>query len=350
MNKKLITILLVILFIWNIFLSVELFKKNSQPQNNVQVIDNIVNGFSTDLTEVSKKAKTSIVTVKSGASISSGFIYSYDDNKAYIITTAHGIDIIEDIRIIFDNEMTYSASLVGIDEKSDVALVSVDINFEVSPLAKGDANYLSKAEFLLAFGSTNTNDSHSTVSLVLVNDKQRMIEKVKPSKDGITRIYQSYIEVTSTINPGKSGGPLINMNGDVVGMTVMSEINADNTILALPINEITMIADKLMEKNSYSKVEYGIKGRNVSDMENYQKVALGLNIDIIDGFYVTGVLSDSMASYIGISKGDVIIKVYDQAISNYDDLLASQYQSYENYNFTIIRNGEVINLIGVYND
>lgn len=349
MSKKLFIILLAILFIWNIILSVELYNQSSKPSGDMTVINNTVEGFSTDLTEVFNEVKSSIVTVDNNGILSSGFIYA-SDVTTYIITANHGINNVDNIYVIFDNGIRYKANYIGGDEKSDIAVLGLELSFDVSPLNLGDASYLSEGEFLISFGTAGAIEYKATASLALLNDNECVVERTIRNDEGYSRYYQTIVQLTSTINPGISGGPVVNMAGDVVAVNLMSDEEASGVLLAMSINEVKLVADSIINKSQVTKQEFGIKGSSINELENYEKSALGISLDIIEGYYVEDIIDESFASEIGLMPGDIITMINEYVIADYTDIMEVQYQTIENYNFTVIRANETINLTGANND
>lgn len=350
MNKRVITLLLVVLFVWNIILSVQLYQDNLKPHSDTKYIENVVEGFSSDLTTVFDAVEASIVTVESGLELSSGFVYAVKDDTTYIVTANHGISDPNNIVVTFDNNISYPATLVGSDSKSDIAVLALNLNFVVSPLKLGNAEILKAGEFLIAFGTPATKDFQNTASLTFMNDRELNLERSVLSDGVLVHYYQTYVQVTSNINPGMSGGPLVNMNGDVVAVNLMTFEQGQGILLATPINEVRIIADNIINQNPVTKIEFGFAGISIADMKNYEKVALGINIDTISGYYIDRLIGDSFASSIGLKKGDIITSINEEVIGSYEDLLAVQYSGESSYNFTILRNKEELKFLGSLND
>lgn len=349
MSKRLTIIIFVILFAWNIILSIELSNNKNDSKKDTQIINNVVEGFSTDLTKVCDEVASSIVTIESGGSAASGFVYKKHDDTIYLLCANHSVDNPENTYAIFDNHLKFKTELVGKDEKSDVAVLKLTADFDVKTIDFSDSSTLKKGEFLLSFGSTSSSEYASVIFLSLMNDNELVVERTVVLQEEIVRYYQTLIQLTSGIESGMSGGPIINMNGDVVGMTLMTN-NDSEILLALSSNELKLIANAIIENGRVNKIEFGLSGVSIKDLENYEKAVIGIDFDIIDGYYVNEVLLESFANEIGIVEGDIIVGINEQNIEDYEDVLKIQYQDANAFEFTIIRNGERLTLSGNYND
>ena len=347
MNKKLVVLLFVILFVWNILLTIDLQNKQAGNNTDIHITQNNVNGFTTELTEVSENVIPSMVKIYSGGEISSGFVYENKDGITYIMTSAHGLAS-DEVTITLANHLSYEAKVLGKDLKSDIALLAVSLNFEVNPLNIAGNTQLNMGEFLLSFGAYQDQSLPLGVSIALVNEKNVTLEKYD---DDMRRYYATYLAMTSTINPGISGGPITNMAGEVVAINMMIMKENEGLLLALPIAEAQIIADHMIDNIPYAKTEFGIHGKCIKDMENYEKAALNIALDIANGYYINNLIDDAFAYKIGLRSGDILMSVNSVAIYDYQDLLAMQYKEVDSYHFEVLRSGTKLNLNGVlFND
>ncbi len=343
MNKKIISLVLVVLVAWNIILSINLYEQNKSQNNGINVINNEVSGFSTDLTRVAANVKASLVGVESGSLSGSGFIYQSDDNYTYIITANHVLEG-DSVIVTFANNISYEATILGRDAKADIAVLVLTPGFVAPALKCGDAAYLSGGEFLLSFGYYGQEDLSYSISLALLSDNATTLLRHMAIENAVIRYYGTYLSFTSTINPGISGGPLVNMAGEVVALNLMTLDDEEGLLIALPINEIELIADNIINGAAKEKVEYGIKGQAINTMANYEKVALGIGLDVVSGYYVEEILPEALAYLAGVRSGDVILSINNVAIDSYMSLLDSQYSDAEVHNFVIWRDGQNLNL------
>lgn len=346
MKKSFIFVAIIaVLAVW---IGVLYIQMNDNDENTSTVVETYaVDGFSTDLSVIQKQVVSSVVTVNSLERLSSGFIYKTDDNGFYVITCAHSINKEEDINVVLDNEQIYEAELIGTDIYSDIAVLKVNSDIIVEPVSIANSEILNEGEFVLCIGTPSSIEFRNSTNFAIVSSKLRTISNsITVDKETYT-YYTSLIQLSTSIDSGYSGSPVFNMNGEAVGVITMK---ASSEVLAVPINEVRMIADGLINDGEVIKLQLGVKGSYLKSLENYQKSNLGISLDIVDGLYVSQVQANSIASTLGIVKGDIITDINSQHITNNDDYLKAVYQKEENLSISIYREGETITLSGTTND
>ena len=133
------------------------------------------------------------------------------------------------------------------------------------------------------------------------------------------------------------------MNGEVIGVISMED---EGVVFALPVNELRIIAEKMISEEDYSKIQFGMNGRYIADMEKYETVSLNINVEIFDGYYVESVKPGSLAATLGIVRGDIIASINGIRIENSDSMLGICYADMPEIEVEIIRNGERMTLRG----
>lgn len=344
--NRLIFLLIIILLIWNVTLTVFVFNNNATKPNNTNLTETTVTGFSTDLTKVIGQSKKSVVTVESNITTSTGFVYSVND-KAYIVTTYHGLNNENPIKVVFDNGANYDATLLDKDIFADIAVLEVLIDTELPEIKLGNSNVLKDGEYAVTIGTPKSVQYSSSSSVAIVSSALRSINNSIVFEEKPYEYISNVIQLTANINPGYSGAPVFNMAGEVVGVITMKD---DTAVFALPINEVKIIVDNIIAGNVINKKQFGIKGLFVSNIESYEKNQLNIPLDVNNGYYVNNVRIASLASNIGILQGDVILSINDIQIETYDDLLSAEYLITNVFNIKVIRNNETISLTGTIND
>ena len=225
----------------------------------------------------------------------------------YIVTNNHVIQNANEISITLNNNKSYMAELIGSDEATDIALLKIDADEDLPFMAFGDSDNAKIGEWVLAVG--NPFNLNSTVTAGIISAK---------SRDLSGKNLQSFIQTDAAVNPGNSGGALVNTNGDLIGINTAISSRTGSYIgysFAVPSNIARKIVNDIME---YGNVQNGILGV-VGDVLN-SKNAEQLGTDITEGFYVSEVTEDTGAEKAGIQSGDIIKKIDNAEINKFSDL------------------------------
>lgn len=234
----------------------------------------------------------------------SGVIISED---GYIVTNNHVIQGASDLEITLNDNRTFKAKLVGTDSKMDIALLKINTDEKLPYAAFANSDAINVGDWVLAVG--NPYNLNSTVTAGIVSAKARNL-----SENGI----QSFIQTDAAVNPGNSGGALVNSNGDLIGINTMISSTTGSYVgysFAVPSNMARKIVEDLLE---YGKVQQGILG--VQGYEINSQIASEHKLNFKQGFFVESVTKNSGAEAAGIRKGDVITKVDNRGINSFLDL------------------------------
>lgn len=266
-------------------------------------------------------------TQRSQVGTGSGVIISPD---GYIITNNHVINDAREIEITTNDNKIYNAELIGTDEKTDIALLKIDADEDLPFIAFGDSDQAKIGEWVLAVG--NPFNLTSTVTAGIISAK---------SRDLSGNYSQSFIQTDAAVNPGNSGGALVNENGDLIGINTAISSQTGSYIgysFAVPSNIARKVVEDIME---YGDVQNGILGVTGGALNSLAAEQYGINTT--EGFYVSSVEEDSGADKAGITKGDVIKKIDNIEISKFSDL--SGYLSTKRpddiVNITLLRDDEL---------
>ena len=236
----------------------------------------------------------------------SGVIISED---GYIVTNNHVIENATELEITLNNNKTYKAKLVGTDTKMDIALLKIDSDEKLPYIVFGDSDEIKVGEWVLAVG--NPYNLNSTVTAGIVSAKARDL-----SNEGI----QSFIQTDAAVNPGNSGGALVNTRGELVGInTMISSPTGSYTgySFAVPSNITRKIIEDLMQFGNVQRGVLGVEGGELNSMS-----AKEIGIDQTQGFYINKVSKNSGAEKAGLQKGDVITSLDDKKVKGFADLTA----------------------------
>ena len=230
----------------------------------------------------------------------SGFIIRQD---GYLVTNAHVVGDAERIQVRLTDGRRLDAKLIGLDERVDLALLKIDATgLPVAPL--GDSNRTRVGEFVLALG--HPFGLEQTVSFGIVSRKGSPIQVAAPGFE--------FIQTDAAVNPGNSGGPLVNMAGEVVGVNSMAAVNG-SIGFAIPVNLVKALLPQLAEKG---KVEWGWLGVTIAEIPDEDVAKFGLKEP--KGVLIRQVAAGQPADQGGIKANDVVVSVDGASVEGPRDL------------------------------
>ena len=233
--------------------------------------------------------------------IGSGFIMSPD---GYVLTNAHVVDGADEVHVTLTDKREFKAKVIGVDKESDIALLKID-GSNLPHLVMGDSDKIRAGEWAIAIGSPFNLDN--TVTAGIISSKARDIGD-----------YLKLIQTDVAVNPGNSGGPLLNMRGEVVGINsqIFSESGGYMGIsFAVPSNDAMRVAEQL---KATGRVTRGRLGIQISDVT--REVAESLNLPKAEGASVARVEPGSAADKGGVQAGDIVIKYNGTPVESMSDL------------------------------
>lgn len=236
----------------------------------------------------------------------SGVIISPD---GYIVTNNHVIANASELQITLNNNKIYKAELVGADPETDIALLKIDAEDELPYLPFGDSNQIRLGEWVLAVG--NPFNLTSTVTAGIVSAKARDLNE----RDGR---FQSFIQTDAAVNPGNSGGALVNIRGELVGINTAITSQTGSYVgysFAVPSNIARKVVEDIMEFGNVQIGNIGIRGNDLKSMDHEK-----LGISETEGVYVGEILEDSGADRAGLKQGDIIKSIDGIKIRKFSDL------------------------------
>ena len=242
-------------------------------------------------------------TPRDQVGLGSGVIIRPD---GYIVTNNHVIAGADVIEVTLENNKVYPAKLVGTDPATDIALIKIDAE-DLPAIRMGNSDDLRLGEWVLAIGSPY--DLRSTITAGIVSAKGRSM----PNYDGQYRV-ESFIQTDAAVNPGNSGGALVNAAGDLVGIntSIISRTGSyAGYSFAVPVNIVSKVVDDFIE---YGSVQRAMLGVSITDVTAQLADQAGLSE--IDGVYVMEVQRESPAEKGGIQKGDVIKEINLNRVHN----------------------------------
>jgi Do/DeqQ family serine protease len=249
----------------------------------------------------------------------SGVIISTD---GYIVTNNHVIEGANEIEVTANDDQTYTAKLIGGDEATDIALLKIEgKNFPVIPF--GDSDALKVGEWVLAVGNPFNLTSTVTAGIVSAKGRGSVFTGDRYGNRAQDKV-ESFIQTDAAVNPGNSGGALVNTKGELVGINTAIYSETGNYVgysFAVPISLVRKVVSDVKE---YGVVQRALLGVSVlelpalkeTDPEAYNK------LKVHEGVYVGGFSSSSSAQKAGLKEGDVITAINGNKIKNYQELRA----------------------------
>jgi Do/DeqQ family serine protease len=265
----------------------------------------------------------------------SGVIISGD---GYIVTNNHVIDKGDKVEVTLNDKRTYTADVIGKDPSTDLALLKIKEK-GLPYLVYGNSDDLHVGEWVLAVG--NPFNLTSTVTAGIVSAKGRNINLLESGHDpnSISPI-ESYIQTDAAVNPGNSGGALVNSSGQLIGINSAIASNTGSYTgysFAVPVNIVKKVVNDLLE---FGTVQRAFMGVSIRDIDS--KFASEKNITDMNGVFVNGTTAGGAAELAGIQKGDIITKVAGVDVSNTSTLLeqVGRFRPGDKINVTVRRDGK----------
>ena len=238
---------------------------------------------------------------KETGSLGSGFIISSD---GYIMTNNHVISCADEIYVKMSDGQEYLAKLVGTSPEVDIAILKVSTNKTFKPLKFANSDNIKIGHWAIAFGNPLGLNSSMTVGVIGASGRSSL---------GIEQV-ENFIQTDAAINQGNSGGPLLNINGDVIGVnTAIYSTNGGSVGLsfAIPSNLASNVRDSIIKSGKYERPYVGI-----SVLDLTQEIKKQRNIPYSTGIIVQQVYPGSPASKYGLKAGDVILEIDGKTLTS----------------------------------
>ena len=226
----------------------------------------------------------------------------------YIVTNNHVVAAAQKVEVTLDNNKTYEAKVIGTDPATDVALIKIDAEgLPVVPF--GDSDQLRLGEWVLAIGSPLGEELRGTITAGIVSAKGRSM----PNSTGEFKI-ESFIQTDAAVNPGNSGGALVNKKGELVGINtaIVSTTGAySGYSFAIPSNIVKRIVGDLIDFGSVKRAKLGVAMTPLTE-----KTAGEMKLSSLDGVYINEVTKGSAADKAGMKEGDVLVSINGTKVKN----------------------------------
>ncbi len=264
----------------------------------------------------------------------SGVIITTD---GYIVTNNHVVAGADEIEVALNDRRTFSATLVGADPTSDIALLKVDA-MELPYIRYGNSDDLKVGEWVLAVG--NPFNLTSTVTAGIVSAKARSINIIANGRQPLG--IESFIQTDAAVNPGNSGGALVNQRGELVGINtaIASRTGSfSGYSFAVPVGIAKKVVSDLME---FGEVQRGLLGVNIAEVTEVLAKELGVKLDRLEGVFVVNVTPNGGAMEAGVQSNDIIVSVDGELVNSVPELQEkiSRHRPGDKVNLMIKRGGK----------
>lgn len=274
------------------------------------------------------------------ASEGSGVIYKKSGDAAYVVTNNHVINGAAQIQVMLHDGQKVTATLVGKDAMTDLAVLKIAADKVTTTAAFGDSNKIQVGQKVLAIGSPLGSQYASSVTEGIISAKKRLVES--SSEDGQNYGGSTVIQTDAAINPGNSGGPLINFAGQVIGINSMklsssaSGTSVEGMGFAIPSNQVVDIVNKLVKYGQVTRPAIGIGLVELSAVTvDDQKSLLKIPDTVKGGVVVMSLIPNGPAAKAGIQKYDVITGIDGKTVTGQADLREELYKHDLNDTVTI---------------
>ncbi|WP_349516921.1 S1C family serine protease [Leuconostoc mesenteroides] len=261
----------------------------------------------------------------------SGVIYKKTDGSAFIVTNNHVITGAAKIQVMLHSGKKVTATLVGKDAMTDLAVLKIDGTDVTTTAQFGDSSKITVGENVLAIGSPLGSEYASSVTQGIISAKKRLVEAT--SENGQNYGGSTVIQTDAAINPGNSGGPLINFAGQVIGINSMklstssSGTSVEGMGFAIPSDQVVDIVNKLVKDGKVTRPAIGISLINLSEVTaSEQKSTLKIPDSVTGGVVVMSLTNNGPADKAGLKKYDVIVGINGKKVSSQADLREELYK------------------------
>ena len=233
------------------------------------------------------------------------------DSVGHVITNNHVVDSADVVTVTLKDGRVFKGKVMGSDEATDIAIVELETNERNLPHAiLGDSEHLKVGQIALAIGNSLGLPGGPTVSLGLVSALGRPLP-------GADFIFEGFIQTDAAVNPGNSGGPLANLQGEIIGINSAIIPYANGMGFAIPINMVRHVANQILEKGKVIRPWIGISAVDVN-----ASISRRYDLGVDSGVMIIGVSRYSPADEAGLREGDVITMIDGHQTEKMKDLLS----------------------------
>lgn len=267
-----------------------------------------------------------------------GFVYKIDSNYGYILTNYHVIDGNTSLKVVLSNEEEITATYIGGDNYLDIAVLTIPKDNVLKVAEIGNSKNTKLGDTVFTIGSPVDIQYMGTVTKGILSGKDRLVSVTANNVEYIMNVIQT----DAAMNPGNSGGPLVNINGQVIGMNSLKLVQEkiEGMGFSIAIEDVMSNIDTIEKGEKIERPFLGINMANVTDTTALYRSNISVPNDITSGVVIINVVEGSSAEGV-LEKGDIITKINNKTISS------SAYLRYELYKYAV---GEQISITFIRNN
>ncbi len=336
--------------IWNIWLTVRISQPRQENQDfpasdpeGVTVVNNTIEGYTTDLTETAANTMPKLVSVsvveEQSEMIYSGVIYTVMGTDTWILTTSKAAGKDGTVYVRFDNGLTCEGELHGSDPLNGLALIVTHPEFAAEPIEIGSSSALKQGEYVLAMGGRNLHTQTGDISFGIASDCG---QRYRTETEGGTEWITETIFTDAVVTPQMEGGVLVNLSGQLVGILSGSASGEHAGLYAATgTSDIVQAAEQMRRSGAAERGYMGVVTKDIKELELYQKSAMNLQLDLNSGLVIMEVIEGSPAQEAGLQANDVLQSADDVLLSTTDSLrkILYSHKPEDTLNFSVIRGG-----------
>ncbi|WP_101845055.1 S1C family serine protease [Halobacillus sp. Marseille-P3879] len=269
----------------------------------------------------------------------SGVIYKVTDDAAYIVTNNHVVEGASEIQISLNDGKEVTAELVGADALTDIAVLKIEGDYDMTPLAFGDSEDIRAGEEVIAIGNPLGLDLSRTVTQGIISAKNRTISVSTSAGEWDLDVIQT----DAAINPGNSGGALINFSGQLIGINSLkiASDDAEGLGFAIPSNNVEELIEDITKDGKVDRPYLGLGVMTINQVPSYYSQSLPE--DVKEGVIIGSIDDMSAAAKAGLKKEDIIVSLEDQSVTSASDLrkyLYTNHKAGDKVDIKFYRDGE----------
>lgn len=279
----------------------------------------------------------------------SGFVYKVDDKYNYIITNHHVIKSGDSFKIVNYKDEEIEAKLLGSDEYLDIAILQIEKQEDMPAVAIGKSSEAKLGDTVFTVGTPVGYTYHNTVTSGIISGLNRQVEVSISNGSGYNTTKENYvmeaIQTNAAVNPGNSGGALVNAKGEVIGVISMKLVDSsiEGMGFAIPIELVMANVETLSKGEKIERPLLGIQLLDISDTWTLYKAGIIVPEEVEYGIVVYEVSEKSGAALSDLKKGDIIMKINDSEVKNsaYLKYLLYKYKPGDEVTVTYYRDGKI---------
>lgn len=334
-----------------------LFKSNSKHDHKytatmksansaIRSVVTIENDTSDDASSVQNETKEA----RKDSELGSGVVYKKVGDSIFIITNAHVVGNKEQQKVTYGDNKAVTGKVLGTDKWSDIAVVKAKLtqDSDVKAIKMGDSKNLIIGEPLVVVGNPLGTEFKGSVSKGIISGLNRHVP-VDIDKDDHYDVLMDAFQMDAPVNPGNSGGAVVNRDGKLIGIASMkiSMDNVEGMAFAVPVNQVQSISQQLEKKGKVNYPNTGVKIINTNDLDDVGKQSLNLPSKVDNGVVVGAVKPNGLADKSGLQKNDVIVKLDGKQVEDtlrYRQIIFSHKNDLKTLSAQIYRDGKLKNI------